>query len=146
MNTLTVGDSMKVGQEPHSNDQIYILAMQYDCNLVHYAGTRKVWETGTLALEPFSQPNRLERQADGNCVLTNDANFVAWAAGTDGHPGWRLVVQDDRSLVVLGDAHTVKGLGADHTAMKGSHHATLLPWDDLHLRWFSRRPRRGCRT
>ncbi len=39
-------------------------------------------------------------QTDGNLVLYGPSSSVVWASGTNGHPGARLVIQNDGNLVI----------------------------------------------
>jgi hypothetical protein len=75
MNTLAVGDSMKVGQELHSNDEIYILVMQYDCNLVLYAGTRKVLETGKISINTWRSTQ--SKVAEASSIVDSNTTEAA---------------------------------------------------------------------
>src|SRR5947208_9888821 len=101
---LDAGQSLAVGDVLRSSNGLYGLFMQGDGNLVLYTGvpsiSSAVWATNTWTLPPWLRPNRADMQSDGNFVLYNNANFPGWASGTDGQPGARLVLQDDRNLVI----------------------------------------------
>jgi hypothetical protein len=100
MDTLIGGGALLVGQQLQSNNGRYVLPMQNDGNLVLYAGPTAVWATNTWSLPVSLRPNHAIMQNDGNFVLYSPANNPAWASGTDGHPGSRIVLQDDRNLVI----------------------------------------------
>ncbi len=101
---LQPGQSLAVGDVLRSPNGQYGLFMQADGNLVLYSGvpsvSSAVWATNTWSVPSTFRPNRADMQADGNFVLYNNTNFPAWASGTDGNPGARLVMQDDRNLVI----------------------------------------------
>jgi hypothetical protein len=101
---LQPGQSLAVGDVLRSPNGQYGLFMQADGNLVLYSGvpsvSTAVWATNTWSVPSTFRPNRADMQADGNFVLYNNTNFPAWASGTDGNPGARLVMQDDRNLVI----------------------------------------------
>jgi MIR domain len=104
MNTLNPGGSLSVNQELRSNNGLYVLIMQGDGNLVLYEGVmtpprRAVWSTNTWNLPPERRPNRAAMQQDGNFVLYSTTG-AEWASGTWTFPGSRLVLQDDRNLVI----------------------------------------------
>ena len=104
MNTLNPGASLSVNQELRSNNGLYVLIMQGDGNLVLYEGVmtpprRAVWSTNTWNLPPERRPNRAAMQQDGNFVLYSTTG-AEWASGTWTFPGSRLILQDDRNLVI----------------------------------------------
>jgi hypothetical protein len=102
MNTLDPGSSLLAGQELQSTNGSYKLAMQYDGNLVLYSGTTCHWDSSTNDLEPYARPVRAEMQADGNFVLKDTANTPVWESGTSDHPDSKLVLEDDRNLIIQG--------------------------------------------
>ncbi len=99
-NILRAGQSLRAGQELKSDNGQFTLVMQNDGNLVLYTPTGPVWDTGTWRLQPALRPNRLDFQNDGNIVLYNSVNYVGWSPNIHGKGGDRLVVQDDRNVVV----------------------------------------------
>lgn len=104
MNTLTAGQSLNPGEALQSDNGKYSLQMQGDGNLVEYEGAASIesaiWASGTSDLPSFMRPVRADMQDDGNLVLYAATGTPAWASGTDGNPGSRLVVQDDRNLAI----------------------------------------------
>src|SRR5918993_5681408 len=112
MNTLTPGGSLSVNQELRSNNGLYVLIRQGDGNLVLYEGVRTpplkaVWSTNTWNLPPERRPNRAAMQQDGNFVLYSTTG-AEWASGTWTFPGSRLVLQDDRNLVIYDPNNTAR--------------------------------------
>lgn len=104
MNTLTAGGSLGVNQELRSDNGLYVLVMQGDGNLVLYEGLatppwRPVWATNTWNLPPALRPVRADMQQDGNFVLYSTTG-PQWASGTHMYAGSRLILQDDRNLVI----------------------------------------------
>lgn len=63
-----------VGSAPGS-----FVAMQSDCNLVIYAGSRPTWASGTNG---HGSGCFLASQSDGNLVIYNAADRALWATGT----------------------------------------------------------------
>jgi hypothetical protein len=106
-NTLTAGQSLRVGQQLVSASGRFQLNMQGDGNLVLYDGQPTVssasWASGTWTLHPGARPTHADMQADGHLVLYNDGMQPAWGSGVFGptfvNP--RLVLQDDGNLVIL---------------------------------------------
>jgi hypothetical protein len=98
--TLKAGESLRVGQELRSANGMYQLILQGDGNLVLYEPGGPVWATDTWTLPQLLRPTRLDMQTDGNVVLYNDFNYVGWSPNIYGKGGDRLVVQDDRNVVV----------------------------------------------
>jgi hypothetical protein len=104
MNTLNPGGRLGVNHQLRSNNGLYVLIMQGDGNLVLYEGVmtpprRAVWSTNTWNLPPERRPNRADMQQDGNFVLYSTTG-AEWASGTHTFPGSRLILQDDRNLVI----------------------------------------------
>ena len=96
-NTLGPGERLRPGNKLLSNNRTHSLTMGYDGNLVLSTVNGPIWDTGTR-LATFA-----EMQGDGNFVLYNEHNGQAqWHTGTWGNPGARLVMQDDRNLVIYG--------------------------------------------
>ena len=104
MNTLNPGGRLSVNQELRSNNGLYVLIMQSDGNLVLYEGVmapprRAVWSTNTSNRPLDRRPYRADMQQDGNFVLSS-ATGAEWTSGTQTFPGSRLILQDDRNLVI----------------------------------------------
>jgi hypothetical protein len=125
--TLKPGDSLHVGQSLTSANGRYRLVMQADGNLVLYQPEGPVWDTGTWQLPPLLRPTRLDFQADQNIVLYNNFNYVGWSPNIYGQGGDRLILQDDRNLVVyradntpVWDTHT--GIAPVPTQQEITHH------------------------
>src|SRR5215211_6407438 len=101
--TLNSGQSLNIVQQLQSNNGRYVLLMQDDGNLVLYEGVPSVasarWGSNTFNLAPLN-PVRADMQADGNFVLVTAINLPVWATQTHGNPGSKLVLQDDRNLVI----------------------------------------------
>jgi hypothetical protein len=119
MNTLNPGDRLEVNQELRSDNGLYVLIMQGDGNLVLYEGVatppwRAVWATNTWNLPPARRPIRADMQQDGNFVLYS-ATGPEWASGTQMYPESRLILQDDRNLVIYDRNNTA--WWASNTAM-----------------------------
>lgn len=112
MNTLEPGGRLGVGQELRSDNGLYVLTMQGDGNLVLYEGIasppwRAVWATDTWNLPPLRRPIRADMQQDGNFVLYSEIG-PEWASSTHTFPGSRLVLQDDRNLVIYDSNNTAR--------------------------------------
>lgn len=104
MATLNPGGRLSVNQQLRSDNGLYTLIMQGDGNLVLYEGVatppwRPVWATNTWNLPPALRPIRADMQQDGNFVLYSNTG-AQWASNTWNNPGSRLVMQDDRNLVI----------------------------------------------
>jgi hypothetical protein len=94
--TLAAGTGIGVGESIISSGGKYRFILQYDGNLVLYAGpTQPIWATSTF--QPVN--GRLEMQGDGNLVLYTGSTPL-WASRTDGHPGAYFQVLDDGNIVV----------------------------------------------
>jgi hypothetical protein len=99
-NTLYPGQTLNKGGRLESNNRKYELHFELDGNLVLYQdlnsrpGTEQVAESGTRA-------NRAVMQQDGNFVIYDSAGVSRWDTGTWDNPGSKLVLQDDREVVIL---------------------------------------------
>ena len=111
--TLFANDFLFYGQTIVAPGCRYRLTMQYDGNLVLYAGNPgmdyPVWASDTVGHKGYAV-----MQADGNFVMYNWNGVPFWATGTHGHPGARLVIQDDQNLVVYRGSTPVWAAGT-HT-------------------------------
>jgi hypothetical protein len=84
-----------INESIYSDNGLYRLTMQNDCNLVLYA-PNAIWSSKTYN----GSNNCVARmQDDGNFVVYNGSRAL-WASNTWGHPGAYLELQDDRNLVV----------------------------------------------
>jgi hypothetical protein len=108
---LAPGQTLAAGQSRATADGHYTLVMQGDGSLVDYvnadgAPRRPVWSTRTQGTGL-----RATMQTDGNLVVYTADDAVAWASGTDGHPGAQLVVQPDGNLVIYEGAAAIWASG-----------------------------------
>jgi hypothetical protein len=108
---LAPGQTLTAGQSRVTADGHYTLVMQGDGSLVEYvnaagAPRRAVWSTRTQGTGL-----RATMQADGNLVVYTAEDEVAWASGTDGHPGAQLVLQPDGNLVIYAGADALWASG-----------------------------------
>jgi hypothetical protein len=98
-NTLYSGQTLNRGGRLQSNNRKYELHFQHDGNLVLYEvsnfGTNVVRDTGTR------DTNRAVMQQDGNFVIYDSDGVPRWDTGTWGNDGSKLVLQDDREVVIL---------------------------------------------
>jgi hypothetical protein len=98
-NTLNPGQTLSKGGRLQSNNRKYELVFQHDGNLVLYElsdfGTEVIRDTGTR------DTNRAVMQQDGNFVIYDSAGVSRWHTGTWDNPGSKLVLQDDREVVIL---------------------------------------------
>lgn len=93
---LASGTGIGAGESILSPGGAYRFILQYDGNLVLYAGPlQPIWSTSTF--QPANA--RLEMQGDGNLVLYSGSTAI-WASHTDGHPGAYFAVQEDGNIVV----------------------------------------------
>lgn len=84
-----VQNVLKAGQSLHSSDGLYMLTMQYDCNLVLYKsrtdGTIEwngKWATFSQFNDPFQRECSLELQPDGNLVVRDPSGNPRWSSGS----------------------------------------------------------------
>jgi hypothetical protein len=113
--TLNGGNDLSIGQGLRSNNGRFNLIMQQDGNLVLYQGAIAVWDTKTWNLPVFARPVVAKMQNDGNFVLYTQGGNPIWATGTDNHPGARLVLQDDRNLVLYAPGQPPGALWVSNT-------------------------------
>jgi hypothetical protein len=99
---LGPGEALGPGGTLVSPDGQVILTMQFDGNLVAYAGVdganRVLWASGTAG----QSSAYAVMQADGNLVVCSSTGSALWSSGTAGHPGAAVAVQDDGNVVVYG--------------------------------------------
>jgi hypothetical protein len=95
-NQLNPGTIVKAGDYIVSPNGKFVTTMQYDGNLVTYAGSRAVWNSGT----PGSFGNYVVFQSDGNLVVYNASNVALWWSGTSGISADRATLGDDGNLRV----------------------------------------------
>jgi PASTA domain-containing protein len=104
-NTLHPGQTLNRGGRLESNNGRFELHFQHDGNLVLYQGSNSgldpVRDTGTQLLPPDDRPVRAIMQQDGNFVLYDSDGVSRWHTGTWDNPGSKLVLQDDREVVIL---------------------------------------------
>ena len=114
---MTANQFLNVNEQLVSSNQRYRLIMQTDGNLVGYEGNAPFWATGTngktvpvptgfLSLPRLA--NKAIMQADGNFVLyaaVNEVQVPVWATNTNGRGGTRLVMQNDRNIVIYNNAN-----------------------------------------
>jgi LysM repeat protein len=94
--TLAAGASLTAGEYLTSPNGKYKAGLTTNGELVVRGPSGKVWSSGTEGAAIVAT----ELRADGNLVLrTPDGQ--AWASNTAGE-GVRLVIQDDRNLVIYG--------------------------------------------
>ncbi len=114
---MNAGESLNVNEQLVSSNGRYRLIMQADGNLVGYEGNQPFWATGTngktvpVRTGFISLPrlaNKAIMQADGNFVLyavVNQVQVPVWATATNGRGGTRLVMQNDRNVVIYNSAN-----------------------------------------
>lgn len=96
LSSLPSGSNLAVGDGIVSASGNYRFTLQYDGNLVLYAGPQQpLW--ATMSFRPANA--FLAMQQDGNLVLYSGSTAV-WASHTEGNPGAWFVVQDDGNIVV----------------------------------------------
>lgn len=96
LSTLPPGASLAVGEGIVSASGNYRFTLQYDGNLVLYAGPQQpLW--ATYIFRPANAS--LIMQDDGNLVLYSGSQPL-WASNTEGNPGAWFIVQDDGNIVV----------------------------------------------
>ena len=76
--------------------------MRGDGNLVAYHGEIKAsnayWSSGTAG--EGNSPYRFTVNRGGNAVIYDDNGEAIWSTGTDGTKGDRVVIQDDRNILL----------------------------------------------
>lgn len=92
---LTAPFSLWPGQSLWSDNGLYRLTMQSDCNLVLYA-PNAIWSSNTYNGGTYCNA---AMQTDGNFVVYNGTRAL-WESHTWGHPGAYVEMQNDRNLVV----------------------------------------------
>jgi len=103
--TLTAQYTLWPGQSVWSDNGLYRLTMQSDCNLVLYA-PNAIWSSNTW--NRGGTNCKAVMQTDGNLVVySNNGTKALWESRTWGHPGAHLDLQDDRNLVVYDKNGTV---------------------------------------
>jgi hypothetical protein len=105
MDTLQANGRLELNQTLQSDNGQHTLVMQADGNLVLYDGwpgaPTAIWASNTAWMDPGLRPTYVEMQSDGNFVLYNSNRVPAWDSGTWNHPGSRIVLQNDRNLVLF---------------------------------------------
>jgi hypothetical protein len=99
--TLTAGKSLGAGQQLISPNGRYMLAMQYDGNLVLYnvntgVNTGVLWSSGTGG-HPGAY---VTMQVDGNFVVYRSSGQPLWASNTVGTNANSATLQDDGNFVL----------------------------------------------
>jgi hypothetical protein len=94
--TLAAPWALYSGDSLYSDNTLYRLTMQSDCNLVLYT-PNAIWSTNTWGRGTNCYATM---QTDGNFVLYSGTNKALWSSNTWGHPGAYLDLQVDRNLVV----------------------------------------------
>src|SRR5207253_9483453 len=79
-NQLSPGTTINAGDYIVSPNGKFVTTMQYDGNLVTYAGNSAIWNSGT----PGTFGNYATFQSDGNLVVYNVSNAALWWSGTWG--------------------------------------------------------------
>ena len=100
-NTLTAGQSIKIGESIISTNKKFSLRMQQDGNLVLYKTEDKkdtaLWNTQTNG----KKATIAKMQEDGNFVLYDEDRNSYWNSGTNGHNKQPFIkIQNDGNLVI----------------------------------------------
>ncbi|BFI07715.1 hypothetical protein MPTK1_2g14715 [Marchantia polymorpha subsp. ruderalis] len=104
INRITPGMRLTSGQFVYSNNEVYRLNMQPDCNLVLYhIGVGPLWASKT---QGSATDCYMELQHDGNAVVYG-GGVARWASGTWGrNDGAHYIeVQDDGNTVMYNEAN-----------------------------------------
>jgi hypothetical protein len=99
-NTLSPGTTMNAGDYIVSPNGKFVTTMQYDGNLVTYAGSRAVWSSGTAG----NYGNYAIFQNDGNFVVYNAGNGPLWWSTTWGVGANNLKLQDDGNIHIYANS------------------------------------------
>jgi len=97
-NELSTGTVMRAGDYIVSTNGKFVTTMQYDGNLVTYAGHKAVWNSGTSGYGNYAS-----FQSDGNFVVYNAGNGPLWWSTTWGVGANRLALHDDGNLHIYAD-------------------------------------------
>jgi hypothetical protein len=97
---MTSGQYFPPGNSFKSQNGRYTLIYQNDGNLVLYAGSQALWNSGTYG----RSTSKAIMQTDGNLVVYDAGNRAVWSSGTWGNGGARLELQDDGNLVIYNTA------------------------------------------
>jgi hypothetical protein len=95
-NQLAPGTSINAGDYIVSPNGKFVTTMQYDGNLVTYAGSRAIWNSGT----PGTYGNYATFQSDGNLVLYDQNGRALWNTYTYTQGASVLKMQSDGNLVL----------------------------------------------
>jgi len=100
--TLMPGERLPPNTRLKSQNRKAYLVLQDDRNVVLYetATGRPLWSTHTNWDLKEKFQGAFVMQDDGNAVLVDAQNRPIWATATNGHPGARLVVQNDGNMVI----------------------------------------------
>jgi hypothetical protein len=115
-NTLTPGTTINAGDYIVSPNGRFVTTMQYDGNLVTYAGSRPVWSTGTAG----NYGNYAIFQNDGNFVVYNAGGGPLWWSTTWGMSADNLKLQDDGNLHIY--AATTEKFTTDNRVNSHARH------------------------
>lgn len=107
-NTLGPGTTMNAGDYIVSPNGKFVTTMQYDGNLVTYAGSKAVWSSGTAG----NFGNYAIFQNDGNFVVYNAGNGPLWWSTTWGVGANNLKLQDDGNIHIY--ANTTEEFTSDN--------------------------------
>ncbi len=107
---IAPGEGLKAGEQIHSCNEEYTLAMQTDGNLVLYHNEPKgqvaLWATFTDRTGD-DKGYVATMQTDGNLVVYGDQSNALWSSATAGHRNVEyLSVQGDGNLVIYEDGNT----------------------------------------
>ncbi|UPG84202.1 GDSL-type esterase/lipase family protein [Luteibacter aegosomatis] len=100
---LTTGQTITTEKDTLSCDGRFMLALQEDDNFVLYRftddGGVPLWATGSLTdgTQRIASGQMLH---NGNFMFYDTAGKAVWATNTDGHPGSRMLLQNDGNLVI----------------------------------------------
>jgi LysM repeat protein len=118
---LPAGSSLTPGEYITSPNEMFRAGLQLDGDFVVGGPSGTVWSSGTGGKAVVTA----DMQADGNLVLATADKGVVWSTSTAGE-GARLVIQDDRNLVVYGaDGTTV--LWSPNCYLTDAEKAALAP-------------------